>query len=290
MKPAILVTGASTGIGRACAVALTDSFKVFGSVRKESDGVDLLAAGVTPVVMDVTNDESIAEGYKTIVQAMEPEQPFWGLVNNAGVVVAGPMEAMTRSDLQYQFDVNVFGQVMVTRAFLPLLRSSQGRIVMMSSNSGLFGAPFLGPYSSSKFAMEGFSDSWRRELQKWGIQVALVEPGAIATPIWDKSRDTNEDRQQHFAPEITLLYGEAMDQLRAVAARNASRASDAKVVVAAVRHALVAERAKPRYLVGANVYEPLIVQKLFPTHIGDKLVLYAMGMKKWLLGDTKPPL
>ncbi len=184
--PAVLVTGASTGIGRATGLYLqARGFRVFASVRRETDAADL--SGATPVLLDVENAESIRAAADAVGAALE-DGALQGLVNNAGIAVSGPLEFLEMSDLRHQFEVNLFGQVAVTRAFLPLLRRAKnGRIVNMSSISGRITAPLLGPYSMSKFALEAFSDALRRELSPFGLSVSVVEPGAIKTPIWDKA-------------------------------------------------------------------------------------------------------
>jgi NAD(P)-dependent dehydrogenase (short-subunit alcohol dehydrogenase family) len=173
---AVLVTGASTGIGEACALRLAArGIRVFAGVRSESDGASLrqrASDGLTPVLIDVTVPDAIALARGTVADLVGPEG-LAGLVNNAGVV----------DEVRKEFDVNVFGAIAVTQAFLPLLRGGRGRIVNMSSISGRIALPFAGPYAASKFALEAISDSWRVELRPWGIRVAIVEPGEVDTPI-----------------------------------------------------------------------------------------------------------
>src|SRR5574341_29762 len=178
----IVITGASTGIGEACALYLDElGYRVFAGVRRPSDGETLKAkasARLTPVVMDVTDVASIDRAVETVKQAVG-SVGLAGLVNNAGIGVGGPLEVVPLADLRKQFEVNVIGQVAVTQAFLPLLRQGRGRIVNMGSIAGRVVMPFMGPYSASKFALEALTDAMRLEFQPWGIQVSIVEPGAI---------------------------------------------------------------------------------------------------------------
>src|SRR3972149_6942761 len=199
-RGAVVVTGASTGIGRACVQRLdTMGFRVFGGVRREVDGESLKSETsdrVTPILIDVTDSVSIASAAEVVAAAVG-EAGLAGLVNNAGIPVPGPLEFLPLEDIRRQLEVNVIDQIAVTQAFLPLLRKGRGRIVNVGSIAGKFATPFLGPYTASKHAMEGLSDALRQELRPWGIHVALVEPGSIATPIWQKGQaNANEIEQR----------------------------------------------------------------------------------------------
>lgn len=193
----VVVTGASTGIGWGCVKVLTGKgFHVFGSVRKQADAARLsmeFGAAFTPLLFDVTDETAVKEGAK-IVAARLNGQTLAGLVNNAGIAVSGPLLHIEPSELAFQLEVNVVGQLIVTQAFAPLLGAAPGvkaarpgRICMMSSVGGKVAHPFVGPYSASKFALEGLSESLRRELMIYGVDVILIAPGAVATPIWDKA-------------------------------------------------------------------------------------------------------
>lgn len=183
----VVITGASSGIGQACALRLHQSgFHVFAGVRAKADAQTIRLRGeqrLQPLFLDVTISESIAAARETVEASVHPGG-LSGLVNNAGIPLGGPLEFLDLDDIRCQFDVNFFGAISVTQAFLPLLRRARGRIVNMSSSGGLLALPFMGPYAASKFAMEAISDSLRVELKPWGISVSVVEPGAIATPIW----------------------------------------------------------------------------------------------------------
>ena len=186
----VVVTGASTGIGEACALRLDKlGFTVFAGVRKDSDAEKLkqkASPRLTPIFLDVTDPESIASAVKIVTQIVG-DRGLFGLVNNAGISIPSPLELIPIAEFQQQMQVNVTGQLAVTQAFLGLLRLRKGRIVNMGSISGRSATPFLGAYNISKFALEGFTDVLRMELRPWGISVSIIEPGAIATPIWEKS-------------------------------------------------------------------------------------------------------
>jgi short-subunit dehydrogenase len=183
----VLVTGASTGIGRVTAEYLSShGYWVFAGARKRHDmeALDKIT-NITAIQLDVCNIATITAA---VDQIMLSKIPLVGLVNNAGIARAGPLMELPEQELQDQFDVNVLGVHRVTRACFPLLRQTNGRIVMMSSDSGFFATPFFGPYCMSKFALEGYSDSLRRELLLCGMKVILIQPGRVATPIWEKGK------------------------------------------------------------------------------------------------------
>ncbi|MGD9965653.1 MAG: SDR family oxidoreductase [Hyphomonadaceae bacterium] len=193
---AVVITGASTGIGRAAAAkAVHEGAHVFPSVRKQADAESLIAEfgeAVTPLIFDVADESAVRAGAAQVAEKLGNRRLF-GLVNNAGIAVPGPLLHLDTDELRRQFEINFFGVHNVTRAFADLLGADRerlgkpGRIVMISSVGGQNGAPFVGPYAASKFAMEGYSQSLRRELMLYGVDVIVIGPGAIATPIWDKA-------------------------------------------------------------------------------------------------------
>ncbi len=203
LERAVVVTGASTGIGRAAvAKAVSEGAHVFASVRKETDAESLkqeFGEAVTPLLFDVADESAVRAGAAKVAEALGNRRLF-GLVNNAGIAVPGPLLHLDTDELRRQFEINLFGVHNVTRAFADLLGADPartgkpGRIVMISSVGGQNGAPFVGPYAASKFAIEGYSQSLRRELMLYGIDVIVIGPGAIATPIWDKAE--REDLQR----------------------------------------------------------------------------------------------
>src|SRR3954453_17871577 len=208
MEGGVLVTGASTGIGEATALGLQKAgFRVFAGVRKPEDGGRLRAAGVTVIQpLDVTKSEDVEAAVKTVEEALDGT-PLRGIVNNAGIGLGGPLEALDLDDFRKTLEVNTTSQLAVTQAFLPLLRKSKGRIVNMSSIGGRVAQPFAGPYIASKFALEGVSDVLRADLLGWGIEVIAIEPGTIATPIWEKSSREAESVLENLTPELRDLYG-----------------------------------------------------------------------------------
>lgn len=271
---AIVVTGASTGIGQACALRLDRlGFRVFAAVRKATNGETLKQSAserLTPILIDVTDAASIAAGAK-IVGSLVGEAGLFGLVNNAGIAVAGPLEFLALSELRKQFEVNVVGQVAVTQGFLPLLRRGRGRIINIGSIYGKWALPILGPYSASKFAMEAITDALRVELMPWGLWVCIIEPGAVATPMRQKAEafaDANLTKQ------ATDLYGPAIAAIRRLHSRKLSADAVAQTVV----HALTAKRPKTRYAVGGDAKLGAVLIRLIPDLIRDAFIRRRLGL------------
>lgn len=222
---AVVVTGASTGIGRAAvAKAVREGSHVFASVRKQADADSLkseFGEAVTPLLFDVSDEAAVRAGATLVAQALGNRRLF-GLVNNAGIAVPGPLLHLDTEALKRQFEINVFGVHNVTRAFADLLGAdtartgNPGRIVMISSVGGQNGAPFVGPYAASKFALEGYSQSLRRELMLYGIDVIVIGPGAIATPIWDKAEaeDLKRFNNTPYAPMMERVADYMLTQGR----------------------------------------------------------------------------
>lgn len=270
-RGAVVITGASTGIGRTTALHLDGlGFRVFAGVRKAADGEALARDGsgrLTPLSIDVTDSASIEAAAKEVAGAVG-DAGIAGLVNNAGIVVSGPLEFVPLEELRHQMEVNFFGLVAVTQAFLPLVRKAKGRIVNMSSIGGKVSTPFLAPYAASKHAVEGLSDSLRRELRSAGMFVAVVEPGAVATPIWDKGTAAAEKQRESLPAEANALYGAAMGKLQAVAGKMEKSAIPPEEVARCVTHALTAARPKTRYLVGTEAK----VQNALATVLSDRMM------------------
>ena len=245
----IVITGASSGIGRACALHLDQlGFHVFAGVRNPADGDALKSKSserLSPILLDVTSEHSIARAVRSIGDA-----PIAGLVNNAGIVVGGPLEMIPIALWRKQFEVNVIGQVAVMQAFLPLLRAGRGRMVNIGSIAGRSALPFTSPYCSSKFALEGITDSLRMELRQWGISVSIVEPGAVRTPIWEKSLADANEALSAAPPHLIELYAPLLAKIMAATALAAKQAAPVEDVVKAVEHALTAPKPKTRYVVG----------------------------------------
>ena len=279
----IVITGASSGIGEACALYLDElGYRVFAGVRQPADGDALKAqasARLTPVLLDVTDIASIDRAVETVKAAVGPAG-LAGLVNNAGIVVSGPMEVVPLADLRKQCEVNVIGQVAVTQAFLPLLRQGRGRIVNMGSIAGRATMPFMGPYSSSKFALEALTDAMRMELQPWGMHVSIVEPGAIASRIWDKAGHAADRMEAAASAEAKAHYGEAVARVREAVAQAEQRAIPARVVAKAVAHALSAARPKTRYLVGLDARFRAVLAAWLPDRVQDWLLTRVLKLPR----------
>jgi NAD(P)-dependent dehydrogenase (short-subunit alcohol dehydrogenase family) len=275
MQKAVVITGASTGIGAACALHLDRlGFRVFAGVRKPADGEALQRQAsdqLTPILIDVTDAASIAAAADTVAAAVG-EAGLAGLVNNAGIGVVGPLEFLPIAELRRQLEINVIGQVAVTQAFLPLLRQGRGRIINMGSISGRVAMPFIGPYAASKFALEALSDSLRVELRPWGIEVSIIEPGPITTPIWEKSRALADELIQNLPQRGHDLYGEAIGIARKTIINSGQAGIPPDKVAHVVAHALTARRPKTRYLVGRGLWFAVLFAKFVPDRLRDWLI------------------
>lgn len=271
-----MITGTSTGIGEACALHLDKlGFQVFAGVRKAVDGEALKRKAshqLMPILIDVTDSTSIKSAAEIVTEAIGGVG-LAGLVNNAGIAVAGPLEFLPIVDLREQLEVNVIGQIAVIQAFLPLLRKKPGRIINLGSMSGKIALPYLGPYAASKFALEALTDSLRVELRPWGIRVSIIEPANIATPIWEKSKATTEARMKKLPQQARDLYGSVM----AIMLKSADKMSKAAIspdhVAQAVAHALMAKRPKTRYFVGRSVKIMTTILNRFPDSLRDWVIM-----------------
>nr|WP_243455078.1 SDR family oxidoreductase [Meiothermus sp. CFH 77666] len=268
-----MITGASTGIGEACALWLQDrGYRVFAGVRKNTDAEALQQKSkghLTPVLLDVADEASIRKA----VQFVLTQTPkLEGLVNNAGIAVAGPLEFVPLQELRRVLEVNVVGQVAVTQAFLPLLREARGRIVLMSSISGRVAAPLMGPYAASKFALEAIGDALRRELAPWGIEVSIIEPGNIQTPIWRKGIAWGEALKEQLSPDATQLYGGAIDGILRYIRGQDGRGLHPNEVAKVVEQALVSARPKTRYVVGRDARVGALLARMLPDRWVDRFI------------------
>jgi NAD(P)-dependent dehydrogenase (short-subunit alcohol dehydrogenase family) len=270
----VVITGASTGIGRATALRLARAgFDVLAGVRREEDGADLRAQDgrIEPVLVDVTDAGQIAN-----LAARVGAAPLAGLVNNAGIAVAGPLEGVPINLVRRQYEVNVFGLLAVTQALLDPIRAGQGRIVNIGSIGGRIDTPFVGPYSSSKAAMRSLSAALRRELRPWDIRVALVEPGALDTPIWRKGEQGAQETIDALPDRVRTLYARPLDALVAATRKIAANASSADDAAQAIEHALTAERPKAIYTVGREARIQGALHSVLPARTFDALVARAM--------------
>lgn len=275
----VVVTGASTGIGRACALELDrKGWRVFAGVRRSADADTLrtLASDrLTPIELDVTNEEQVDAAFARIDDEVGA-RGLRGLVNNAGVALGGPLEYLPTERWQHQFDVNVFGQVRVTRAALPLLRRSPGRIVFIGSNSGRVAAPLMGPYTASKFAIEGIADTLRLELHGSGISVVVVQPGAIKTDIWGKGREQVDAVIDLLPAEAMDHYGVTVEAIRGGIDSSERSGASPDAVAEVVRRALTARRPRTRYQVGLDARVSVTLARVLPGRVLDPLLRKAM--------------
>lgn len=269
----MVVTGATSGIGEATARLLArEGFVVYAGYRKATDRDKIAAyhANVRPVVMDVADDSTLQSSAREVRRG---GLALRGLVNNAGVALGGPLEFVPIDEMRKLFDVNVFGAIATSQAFLPQLRQSKGRIVFVGSVSGRLTSPFAGPYSASKFALRAFSDALRMELRNAGVAVALIEPGSVKTPIWRKATAASTEALQQRGAEVSASYGGEMDAALANAEREERGGMSAEVVAWAIDHALTSRRPRENYFVGSKVASIFAV---LPTPVRDRLLLAAM--------------
>jgi NAD(P)-dependent dehydrogenase (short-subunit alcohol dehydrogenase family) len=275
MAKAVLVTGASTGIGEATARRLKRSgWEVFAAARKDADLERLGGEGFTAVRLDVTDSGSIEAAKKQL-----DERGLSGLVNNAGVAVSGPMEYLPLDELRHQLEVNLVGQVAVIQAFMPNIREAKGRIVNVSSIGGRMALPLVGPYAASKFGLEAVSDALRRELRPWGIHVSLIEPGAVVTPIWDRGRETADRLEEEMGKQARARYGKLADKIRSETEKIPDRGVPPDEVAKAIERALTDSRPKTRYVVGRDAKTRLKVKAVAGDRGMDALIARTLDWK-----------
>ena len=278
---AVVVTGASTGIGAACVAELhRRGYQVFAGIRKSEDGERLqreISESVEPVRIDVQDEASIRKAADFVAERVG-EAGLQGLVNNAGIVISLPMEFFPLDEFRRQMEVNLTGQIAVTQAFLPLLRTARGRIVNMSSLTARVAAPFSGAYGASKSALESVSAAMRMELKPWGIDVICIEPGSVATPIWTKSTDTAEQLVETLPEEADALYGERHQIFGERAQETGARGIPPSHVAQAVIRALEVRKPRARYVVGWDARFVLLLARLLPERWMEALTLKALRL------------
>jgi NAD(P)-dependent dehydrogenase (short-subunit alcohol dehydrogenase family) len=276
----VVITGASTGIGWATAKLLLDrGFRVFGSVRKQADADRLKAefgANFTPLLFDVTDEATMLAAAREVRAALGGET-LAGLINNAGIAIAGPVLELTADEFRRQIDVNVIGPVIATQVFGPLLGSDpslkgpKGRIVMVSSVAGRTGNPLMSAYAASKHAIEGLSESLRRELMLFGIDVIIVAPGAVKTPIWAKAE------QADFSPYENSPYFPALIKIRKLMLKLAENGLPAERIAEKIADALMSVRPKLRYQITPDPMRHLMTAML-PKRLVDRIIARLLGL------------
>jgi NAD(P)-dependent dehydrogenase (short-subunit alcohol dehydrogenase family) len=270
----VLVTGASTGIGEATVLHLRElGFEPVAGVRKDEDAERLGRSGIRSVRLDVTDADQIAA-----VRAELGEGALAGLVNNAGIAVAGPIEFLPVEQLRRQLEINLIGQVGVTQALLPALRRARGRVVNISSIGGRVALPLLGAYNMSKFGLEAFSDALRRELRPQGVDVIAIEPGGIKTPIWKKGGERADEIVGDMTPEGKQLYGRMMAAVRKETVKiEQVRGLPPRAVAEVIGTALTAGRPRTRYVIGRDAKARAVLARVVPDRVMDRLIGRALG-------------
>jgi NAD(P)-dependent dehydrogenase (short-subunit alcohol dehydrogenase family) len=275
----VLVTGAARGIGRATVLRLAAAgWDVFAGVRRAEDGAALAASGpdgrVTPVTLDITDAEQVAALDDVLPARLD------AVVNNAGIVVGGPVEGVPLDDLRRQLEVNLVGQVAITQATMPRLRGSRGRVVFVSSLSGRVATPMTGPYNASKFALEGLVDALRMEVRPWGVRAVLVEPAQTDTDMWREADTSLDESVAALAPEHRELYAKHIEGWRKSIPRSQKMASSVDGVAATIETALTSRRPRARYVVGAGPRIQGVMAALTPTSAMDAVLRAATGVPR----------
>jgi NAD(P)-dependent dehydrogenase (short-subunit alcohol dehydrogenase family) len=278
---AVVVTGASTGIGRATALLLDKKgYTVFAGVRKQEDAKALEEAGsdrLTPITIDVTKTRSITTARQEVERAIGKEG-LVGLVNNAGVGGGGPIEFMSLDSFRETLEINLVGQIAVTQAFLPLIRMAKGTIVFIASIGGRIATPFLSPYNASKFGIEALGESLRGELRPWDIDVTVVEPGSIDTQIWAKGADTAAEQVEGLSPDARRLYGKQLARFGEVLGETADRGIHPDKVAKVIHKAIRSDNPRHRYLVGTDAKVAARLKGNLPERTFSKLVARQVKM------------
>ena len=268
----VLVTGASTGIGEACALRLDRlGHRVYAGVRSEQHAHGLRQRGsdrILPVFLDVTDQAQIDAVAKQIAGGGGLD----GVVNNAGIGRGGPLEYLPLEIWREQLEVNVLGQVAVTKAVLPFIRAARGRIVFIGSIGGKVATMLMGPYNASKFAIEAIGESLRSELHPWGISVSVVEPGAIKTPIWDKGRQQVDRLERALPEEARTRYARHIAAARKAIEMQDRQGASPDKVAAAVEQALFSRRPKTRYLVGTDARVQALLVRWLPDRPREAII------------------
>ena len=263
-KKYILITGASSGIGRACTEYLAHKgFKIYAGARKKDD-IEALneLKNVTGLKIEVTDDQTIKEAFNYI---KNENTGLFAIINNAGITIAGPLMDISTNDLINQFNVNLIGVHRITTTFFPLLLESKGRIIMISSNSGFFAAPFFGPYCSSKFALEGYSDALRRELLLYDVKVIIIQPGRIKTPIWDKGE------KLLFKFKGSIFEKEAYEIGKYAIEKGKNESLDPSQVAKVILTSLTIKNPKNRYMIVPDKFRNQML-KIMPAKRIDKII------------------
>jgi NAD(P)-dependent dehydrogenase (short-subunit alcohol dehydrogenase family) len=282
MKKDVVITGVSTGIGFATAkVLLAQGFRVFGSVRSVEDAERVAAKfgeSFVPLIFDICDSNSVGAAAKRVADELAGET-LAGLVNNAGITVAGPFAYLPLDRYRYQLEVNLLGPFIVTQAFLPLLgfgrksKRTQSRIVNIGSIAGRFAAPFVGAYNVSKFGLEGFSETLRRELLMFGIDVIQIDPGAVKTPIWEKG----EGRLLTDFPDT--VYTRGLERFHQLAMNEAAQGFEPEVIGRLIHRVLTIPRPRTRYLIIPDKLTHYTIPSRLPARVLDRIMAWVIRLR-----------
>jgi len=277
VRGTVLITGTSSGIGRACAEDLARrGFRVLAGVRRESDGEEVRALSperIEPILLDVTDLDAIAAVPDRVGGELA------GLVNNAGQAFPGPLEHTPIEDVKRQLDVMLLAPFALTKALLPALRASRGRVVMIGSIGGRTSMPFLGPYNAAKAGIDGLANALRPELAPFGVHVALVEPGSIKTRIWEKGIEEGNKLLADLPDEGRRDYGERLERMSKVAAEMDRRGVAPQKVADVVADALTAEKPKTRYVVGIDARVQAALRAALSDRALDRVLGRVTGLR-----------
>lgn len=277
----VLITGCSTGIGHAAAIRLSKAgWRVFAGVRSERDAETIASqtpANCEPVMLDVTNADAIVAAAARIHDAVG-EHGLHGLVNNAGLCVASPVECLAVEALRHQLEVNTVAPIALTRAMLPMLMHARGRVVMVSSISGRIPFPIVGAYTASKHALECLSHALRVELAPTGVRVTIIEPGPVRTPIWSRTSRATDDAMKQWAEPQRDRYGSAMARMRQVAADGEAQGVPPQDVAELIERSLLSQRSMPRKVIGASFSDRVLLSGLVPLWARDRAFARGLGM------------
>jgi NAD(P)-dependent dehydrogenase (short-subunit alcohol dehydrogenase family) len=271
--PSVLVTGASRGIGKAIVARLaSDGWDVYAGVRTDADAAAVSAIPrVHGILLDITSAEHVAALADSLPDRLD------AVVNNAGIVVGGPLETLSVNELRRQLEVNVVGQLAVTQAVLPRLRDSRGRIVFISSVNGKIASPIIGAYCASKFALEAAADALRMELKPWRIRVSVVEPAQTATDMWDTAEDTADELEAAMTPGQRVLYAKHVAGFRKMIPVSRKMAVPTEKVADVVHDALTARRPRARYAVGLGPALQIALMRNLPPAAADLVLRKVFG-------------
>ena len=279
----VVITGTSTGIGRAAALLLDrEGWRVFAGVRRDEDGESLqkeASERLSAIHLDVTDPLSIANSARQVSEAVG-DSGLDGLVNNAGIGFGGPIELTDLDRMRAGYEVNVFGPIAVSQAFLPLLRrgGTDARIVNLSSGAGKIATPMLGPYCSSKFALEAISDAMRVELRSFGIKVAVIEPGFIDTPMQTKAQTQIPEEAAELGEAGQRYYGAALEKVQALFVRFAKTATPPEKVARQILRGLTTARPRARYTAGPDAKLISLLNRILPDRAKDAIFGRMVGL------------